>query len=108
VFYEGVYDGRLQYLRELPKGRTIGRFDRSNLFRVKQVVGDVMCIQGGFPVSLLTNGTPDEIRTLTKEFCEVVGRSGGFIMSTNTAMHECRGDLVKTWVDATREYGVYG
>lgn len=108
VFYEGVYDGRLQYLRELPPGRTIGRFDRSNLFRVKQVVGDVMCIQGGFPVSLLTNGTPDEIRTLTKEFCEVGGRSGGFIMSTNTAMHECRGDLVKTWVDATREYGVYG
>ncbi len=108
VFYEGEYDGRLQYLRELPVGKTIGRFDRSNLFKVKEVLGDVMCIQGGFPVSLLTSGTPDEIRALTKEFCEVVGKDGGFIMATNTAMHECSGDLVKIWVDATREFGTHG
>lgn len=107
VFYEGVYDQRLQYLRELPRGKTIGRFDRSDMFKVKEVVGDVLCIQGGFPVSLLTAGTPDEIRALTKEFCERVAIGGGYIMATNSAMHECRGDLVKVWVDATREYGTY-
>ena len=39
VFYEGVYDGRLQYLRELPPGRTIGRFDRSNLFESSKLSG---------------------------------------------------------------------
>jgi hypothetical protein len=37
VFYEGSYNKRLRYLRELPKGRTIGRFDRSDLFKVKEV-----------------------------------------------------------------------
>ncbi len=108
VFYEGVYDKRLLYLRELPKGKTIGRFDRSDLFKVKEMLGDIMCIQGGFPVSLLTVGSPEEIRTLIKEFCRVVGKDGGFVMATNTAMHECRADLVKVWVDATREYGTYG
>ncbi len=107
IFWEGSYDSRLEYLRELPKGKTIGRFDRSDLFKVKERLGDVMCIQGGFPVSLLHSGTPDQIRALTKEFCEIVGKGGGYIMGTNTAMNDCDPDLVRVWVDATREYGRY-
>ncbi len=107
VFWEGCYDGRLHYLRELPKGRVIGRFDRSNLFKVKEMLGDTMCIQAGFPVSLLQAGSPEQVRALTKELCEVVGKDGGFIMGTNSAMNDCNAELVKAWVDATKEYGVY-
>ena len=107
VFYEGSYNKRLRYLRELPKGRTIGRFDRSDLFKVKEVLGDTMCIVAGFPVSLLHAGTPEQIRAHTKKLIEVVGRDGGFIMSPNTSMAEADPERVKVWVDATREYGVY-
>jgi uroporphyrinogen-III decarboxylase len=107
LFYEGSYDQRLRYLRELPKGRTIGRFDRSDLFKVKEVLGDTICIVAGFPVSLLHAGTPEEIRAHTKKLVEVVGRDGGFIMGPNTSMAEADPERVKVWVDATREYGVY-
>jgi uroporphyrinogen-III decarboxylase len=107
VFYEGSYNERLRYLRELPKGKTIGRFDRSDLFKVKEVLGDTMCIVAGFPVSLLHTGTPEQIRAHTKKLIEVVGRDGGFIMSPNTSMAEADPERVKVWVDATREYGVY-
>jgi hypothetical protein len=107
LFYEGSYDGRLRYLRELPQGKTIGRFDRSDLFKVKEVLGDTMCIMAGFPVSLLHAGTPKEIRAHTKKLIEVVGRDGGFIMGPNTSMAEADPERVKVWVDATREYGVY-
>ncbi len=107
VFYEGSYDQRLQYLRELPKGKTIGRFDRSDLFRVKEVLGDTMCIMAGFPVSLLHGGTPEQIRALTKELIEVVGKDGGFVMGASSSMSEADPELVKVWVDATKEYGIY-
>jgi uroporphyrinogen-III decarboxylase len=107
VFYEGSYNERLRYLRELPKGKTIGRFDRSDLFKVKEVLGDTMCIVAGFPVSLLHAGTPEQIRAHTKKLIEVVGRDGGFIMGPNTSMAEADPERVKVWVDATREYGVY-
>jgi len=107
LFYEGSYDGRLRYLRELPKGKTIGRFDRSDLFKVKEVLGDTICIMAGFPVSLLHAGTSEEIRAHTKKLIEVVGRDGGFIMGPNTSMAEADPERVKVWVDATREYGVY-
>jgi hypothetical protein len=107
VFYEGSYDQRLQYLRELPKGKTIGRFDSSDLFRVKEVLGDTMCIMAGFPVSLLRGGTPEQIRALTRELIEVVGKGGGFVMGASSSMSEADPALVKVWVDATKEYGAY-
>ena len=56
VFYEGCWDQRLEYLAELPKGKTVGMFQASDIFKVKEVIGDTMCIVGGMPNSLLKGG----------------------------------------------------
>lgn len=104
-FYEGIWDQRLEYLRELPKGRTAGMFQSSDMFKVKEVVGDIMTIIGGFPVSLLEGGTAEEVREHTRKMCRILGKNGGFIMSSSTVMDECNPELVKVWVDATKEYG---
>jgi len=108
VIWEGAWDQRLQYLAELPKGKTVGLFQNSDLFRVKEVLGDTMCIVGGMPVAMLFGATAEEIRAHTKKLCEVVGKGGGFVMSTDIGeMEGCRPDLIQVWVDATREFGVY-
>ncbi len=108
VFWEGTWDQRLHYLAELPKGKTVGMFQQSNIFKVKEVLGDTMCIQGGMPVSMLLNSTPEEIREYTKKLCQVVGKGGGFIMSTDIGeMEGCDPDLIQVWCDATKEFGVY-
>jgi hypothetical protein len=108
VFYEGTWDQRLTYLTELPKGKTAGLFQSSDIFKVKEVVGDTMCILGGMPNSLLAAGTPEQVRALTKELCETVGEGGGYIMTNGIGELEgSRPELVKVWVEATKEYGVY-
>lgn len=107
VFYEGVWDQRLHYLRELPRGKTIGMFQSSNMAKVKEVVGDIMCIQGGFPVSLLQGGTPEEVRELTRKFCETLGKGGGYVMGSSTVLDGCDPYLLKVWIDSTKEFGVY-
>jgi uroporphyrinogen-III decarboxylase len=108
VFYEGVWDQRLKYLVELPKAKTTGLFQFSDIFKVKQVVGGTMCIAGGMRNSLLQAGTADEVREFTIKLCQEVGRGGGFIMTTGIGeMEGCKPDLVKVWVDTTKEYGVY-
>jgi uroporphyrinogen-III decarboxylase len=108
VFYEGVWDQRLNYLRELPKGKTVGYFQASDIFKVKEVVGETMCIMGGMKNSLLQSGTPEQVRDWTRQLCEKVGKGGGFIMTTGIGeMEGCRLENVRAWVDATREYGVY-
>ena len=108
VFYEGIWNQRLKYLAELPKGKTCGLFQASDIFKVKEVVGDTMCIMGGMPNSLLQAGTAEQVRDLTKRLCQEVGKGGGYIMSVGVGeMEGCRPDLVKVWVDATKEFGVY-
>jgi uroporphyrinogen-III decarboxylase len=108
VYYEGVWDQRLHYLAELPRGKTIGMFQDSNIFKVKEVLGDTLCIFGGMPVSMLRRGSPDAIRDLTKRLCKEVGKGGGFIMSSSIGELEgCDIELVKTWMDATKEFGTY-
>ncbi|MCG2768623.1 MAG: hypothetical protein L6435_09620 [Anaerolineae bacterium] len=106
-FWEGCYDQRLEYLAELPKGKIFGIFDTSDIFRVKEVLGDTMCIVGNMPVSLLQTGTPEKVKDYAKKLIDVVGKDGGFIMSNRGVMDECDPELVKVWVDFTKEYGVY-
>ncbi len=99
VFYEGVWDQRLEYLRELPAGKTIGMFQSSDIFRVKEVLGDVMCVMGGMPTSLLRAGPASAIRERTHEVCERVGAGGGFVMIPSiNEMEGCDPDLIQVWV----------
>lgn len=108
VFYEGVWDQRLEYLTRLPAGKSVGLFQNSDIFRVKEIVGDTMCIMGGMPVSLLRSGSREQIREHTHEVCERVGRGGGLIMSTSVReLESCDPVRVRAWTDATREFGVY-
>ncbi|MBN2025966.1 MAG: hypothetical protein JW854_04330 [Actinobacteria bacterium] len=105
--FEGEYDQRLEYLKELPAGKVLGMFDRTDLFKAKKVIGDSMCILGGMPLSLLQTGTPEQVREHTRRLIEEVGEGGGFIMGSSTVLDEAKPELVKAWVDATREYGQY-
>ncbi|MBZ5694507.1 MAG: hypothetical protein LAN36_04000 [Acidobacteriia bacterium] len=107
LFYEGVWNERLHYLRELPKGKTAGHFQSTDISKLKETAGDVLSISGCFPVSLLQAGPEEKVREQTKRYCEILGRNGGFIMAANSSMDECDPRFVKVWVDATREYGGY-
>jgi hypothetical protein len=107
VFWEGRLDERLEYIKELPKGKILGWFDRTNLFKAKEIIGDTMCICGDMPLSLLQTGTPEQVKEYAKKLIDVVGKGGGFIMGPNTELDYAKPELVKVWVDATREYGVY-
>jgi len=108
ILYEGKWDDRLKHLAQFPKGKTVGFFQKSDFFKVKEVLGDIMCIGGGMPNSLLVTGSPDQVREHTHRMCEEVGKGGGFIFCANAwEMEGSKPELVQAWADATKEYGVY-
>ncbi len=107
-FFEGSYDLRMHYLAKLPPGRIMGIFDRSDLFKAKKTIGEVMCIAGDMPLSLLQTGTAEQVREYARRLIDEVGRDGGFIMCSNTVLDEADPELVRAWVDFTFEYGTYG
>jgi uroporphyrinogen-III decarboxylase len=106
-FFEGKVDSRLEYLRELPKGKVLVRFDTTDLFKAKEIIGDMMCIGGNMPVSLLQVGTAEEVKSYCKNMIDTIGKDGGFIMCTRTVLDDAKPENVRTWIDFTKEYGVY-
>jgi hypothetical protein len=107
IHFQGCFDTRLEYFTEFPKGKIIGLFDRTDVFKAKEILGDTMCIAGNMPLSLLRAGTPGEIEHYAKKLIDIVGKDGGFIMSSNTVLDDADPERVKLWIEATRAHGVY-
>lgn len=103
-FFEGKYEQRIKYLKEIPAGKIIGWFDRSDFALLKKELGDTMCIMGGMPASLLQTGTRESVSEYTKQLIETFNKES-LIMNSSTVLDEADPELVKAWVEATRKYG---
>ena len=106
-FWEGIWDDRLEYLLELPKGKVVFHCENTDIFRAKQVLGGHMCIQGGVPPSILQYGTPEEVDAHCKKLIEVVGKDGGFILGPGSAIDYARPENLKAMVKSVEKYGWY-
>jgi uroporphyrinogen-III decarboxylase len=107
LFAEGGYESRLEYLNELPKGHCIWLFDRTDMTKAKEVVGNTTCIAGNVPAGMILTGTPDKVKEYCKDLIDVAGKGGGYIMSCGTSMDEGKPDTLHTMIDFTKEYGTY-
>ena len=107
IFFEGDYTSRLEYVRDLPKGKILGFFDTTDLFKASKIIGETICIAANMPVSILSTGTPEQVEAQTKRFIDELGSRGGFVMSANTVLDDAKIDLIRLWARATREYGAY-
>lgn len=107
LFAEGSYNSRLEHLKELPKGHCIWMFDRTDMARVKELLGDTICIAGNVPAGLIITSTPDKVKDYCKKLIDEVGKNGGYIMSCGTAMDQAKPDTLHAMIDFTKEYGVY-
>jgi hypothetical protein len=107
VFFEGDYTSRLEYLRQLPKAKIFGLFDRSDMTRVKEMLGGHMCIAGNMPSSLLQMGSTEDVKKYCKWLIDVVGKDGGYIMSPGSSIDEVKPENLKAMIDFTKEYGRY-
>jgi len=107
-FFEADYTDRLEIIEDIPRGKAIYGFERTDIFKAKEVLGDRVCIRGNVPAPLLCTGTPQEVRDYCKKLIDVVGRGGGFIMDGGIGIpDEAKPENVKAMADFTREYGVY-
>jgi uroporphyrinogen-III decarboxylase len=107
IFFEGDYTQRLEYLRQLPKGKVIARMDRTDMAKAKEVLGGHICLSGNVPSSLLQTGTAEEVKNYCKWLIDVAGSDGGLIVGPRSVVDEVKPENLKAMIDFTREYGKY-
>jgi hypothetical protein len=107
LFAEGGYNERLDVIADIPKGKAVWWFDRTDMKKAKKIVGPKACLAGNVPLDLLCTGTPEEVRTYCRELIDVAGMDGGFIVSTGAGIQGSKPANVKAMMDFSKEYGVY-
>lgn len=105
-FFEGVWDNRLEYLLELPKGRVLCHFAQTDLAKAKAVLGGHLCIMRDVPASILQAGSVADVEEYCRSAIAVGGKDGGFIV-TSTCVDEARPENLRAMVEATKRYGRY-
>ena len=68
---------RLETIRDIPPGKCIYWFERTDMVRAFEVLGDVVALRGNVSPSLLTTGTPDEVDAAVRHLAENVFHKGG-------------------------------
>lgn len=107
LFVEGAYNQRLEFLAEITDYRCVFLFDRTDLGRAREVLGERACVAGGFPASLILTGTPDQVRVETRKLLDVARGRGGYLMTVGCSMDDVRGDTLKAFLETGRDYGAY-
>jgi uroporphyrinogen-III decarboxylase len=103
---EGGFDSRLDVVKDSPEG-TFWGFDKVDMVRVKKLLGDHLPIGGNLPISILSVGTQADIKAAVKKLMNECAPGGGYIMMTGATIEDIPGANVKTFIDASKEYGVY-
>jgi hypothetical protein len=104
---EGSYNTRLKIIKNMPRGKTVWMFDRTDMVKAKEIIGDTLCILGNVSSTMLNLGTPQEVRDYCKKLIDTAGKGGGFIMANGSFFDEAKAENVKAMVEVTKEYGVY-
>ncbi len=106
--FQGEHDKHLETILELPEGKVIAWFDKTDPRKAKEVIGEHSCIAGGISPSLLIGGTPERVEKEVKELLDAMKGSRGFIFTLPfNAIGPAKIENVRAMTDAVMKYGAY-
>jgi len=107
-FAEGRYNNRLKQIADTPKSGVVWWFDQTDMKEAKKTIGDICCIAGNVPSSVVMTGTAAQVKEICRKLIEDCGPGGGFILAGGA--HVDKGDIIdnlRAMMYAAKEYGVY-
>lgn len=107
LLWEGDCSSRLETIGDIPPGKAVYCFERTDMFKAKAILGKTVCLRGNVPLSLLSTGSREDVKDYCKKLIDVVGKEGGFILDSATSLDDAKPENVRTMIDFTKEYGVY-
>jgi hypothetical protein len=71
---------RLEIIRDVPPGKCIYWFERTDMVKAFEVLGEVVALRGNLSPSMMTTGTPQQVDAAVKRLVDSVWNRGGKLM----------------------------
>jgi hypothetical protein len=104
VYTEGKYNTRIDQLADLPKGKCIVHFEKADMKRAKEVLGDVACISGNMRMTTLEFGTVQETIDEAKELIETMAPGGGYIFDFDGCIDNAKRENLEAMFETIHSY----
>jgi uroporphyrinogen decarboxylase len=79
-----------------------------DILKVKDQIGDRVCLCGNIDLGILQNGPVEAITEKTKTVCQHCKKDGGFVLgATNAVFEEIPADHYRAMIRAGKDYGNY-
>jgi uroporphyrinogen-III decarboxylase len=97
---------RLEIIKDIPPGKCIYWFERTDMVKAHEVLGDVVALRGNLSPSLMTTGTPAEVDAAVRHLVDNVWAKGGsLILDTAFGIpDETPVENVRAMFSAARKY----
>jgi uroporphyrinogen-III decarboxylase len=106
-FAEGKYNNRLKQITDMPKSGVVWYFDQTDMKEAKRILGNVSCIVGNVPSSIIVTGTKQLVKESCRKLIEDCGPGGGYILSGGAGIDKCPPENLRVMMEAVEEYGRY-
>lgn len=106
-FAEGKYTNRLKQITDTPRSGVVWWFDQTDMAEAKRILGNVCCIAGNVPTSLMMTGTTDQVKENCRKLIETCAPGGGYILAGGAHVDTDKIENLRAMMDAAKEYGVY-
>ena len=106
-FAEGRYNNRLKQITDTPRTGVVWYFDQTDMAHAKKVLGNISCIVGNVPSSLVMTGTAAQVKENCRRLIETCAPGGGYILAGGASID--KGDIanLRAMMEAAYEYGTY-
>jgi hypothetical protein len=104
--FQGEHDNHLETILDLPEGKSIAWFDKTDLLKAKTVIGDHTCIAGGIAPSWLIGGTPERVTQEVRRIMGNMKNTRGYIYTLPfNAIGTAKTENLKAMTEAVFNYG---
>ena len=104
-YFEDDYTSRLPYLLDLPKGKVPIHYEKVDRVKAREIMGDQNSFWGDIPASLLSLGTPENVKANVRELIDLFGDTNGLIIDGAVEIpDEAKPENVEAVFEAIEEY----
>ncbi|RLF17282.1 MAG: hypothetical protein DRZ82_09960, partial [Thermoprotei archaeon] len=100
----------LETILEVPKGSIIAHFERTDLRKAREILGDHVILMGGISPAHFIHGTPRKVYDEVCKLLNDVKEPGGFIFAGSSVAgipDETRPENLRAAIDAVKKCGKY-